>query len=196
MACSHRFLNELIPDWEIEYLFVGTFNPEWDSPNGNNANYFYGRSTNDFWYILPQVFGGKNLMDKRFQKETLKDYLKNKKIGLTDIVERIDNVDFNIAQHKKDVFSFQDKEIEKYKIVFNDEIINLINRNTLRGIFFTRKVNNNSVLCQKWLEIRKYCEDKGVVRVAELVTPSRGYHSNGYTRDRKLQEWKIVILGN
>ena len=80
MACSHRFLNELIPDWEIEYLFVGTFNPEWDSPNGNNANYFYGRSTNDFWYILPQAFGGKNLMDKRSQKETLKDFLKNKKI--------------------------------------------------------------------------------------------------------------------
>ena len=40
MSCKHRFYDELIPEWEIKYLFIGTFNPSWGNQTGNNANYF------------------------------------------------------------------------------------------------------------------------------------------------------------
>lgn len=43
MPCPHRFLglhltDSLFPNWEVEYLFVGTFNPLWDRPDANNAD--------------------------------------------------------------------------------------------------------------------------------------------------------------
>ena len=56
MACRHRFYDKLSPDWELEYLFVGTFNPSWDFNNAEQADYFYGRNRNFFWRILPEVF--------------------------------------------------------------------------------------------------------------------------------------------
>ena len=53
MSCTHRFENQLIPNWEIEHLFIGTFNPSWDLNNAGQADYFYGRVRNNFWCILP-----------------------------------------------------------------------------------------------------------------------------------------------
>ena len=70
MSCKHRFYDKLIPSWEFEYLFIGTFNPEWNNPNGNNANYFYSRHTNDFWHILPEVFGDTSLMAKEKRSDS------------------------------------------------------------------------------------------------------------------------------
>jgi len=57
MPCEHRFLNDLIPNWELEYLFIGTFNPSWNNNNAVQADYFYGRVRNNFWCILPRSSG-------------------------------------------------------------------------------------------------------------------------------------------
>ncbi len=35
MDCKHRFINELLPNWKIKYLFINTFNPEWNNINNN-----------------------------------------------------------------------------------------------------------------------------------------------------------------
>ena len=93
MPCEHRFINELIPDWELEYLFVGTFNPSWNINNAIQADYFYGRNTNNFWCILPRVFGGENL--KYSNRETKVKYIKKKKIGITDLVRIVPMADIN-----------------------------------------------------------------------------------------------------
>lgn len=199
MACEHRFLKtgDLFPHWEIEYLFVGTFNPEWDKPNGNNAKYFYGRSTNDFWYIMPCVFQHKSLMSKNYRedKELLKGYLKKNKIGLTDLIEKIKNADFNVEEHRNDLFSFKDSKLEKYDLVFNRRIMEIINNNNnkLKGVFFTRQIQNSSIICERWKEIKNHCLNKNI-KAAELITPSRGYRRNGYTRDKKLSEWRKTII--
>ncbi len=40
MGCRHRLENQLIPNWELEYLFVGTFNPSWNYNNAEQADFF------------------------------------------------------------------------------------------------------------------------------------------------------------
>jgi G:T/U-mismatch repair DNA glycosylase len=198
MACNHRFIEELIPEWEIEYLFVGTFNPEWDK-SSNNASYFYGRHTNHFWYIMPQVFRDMSLMDKEYRnnKKFLKDYLKSKKIGLTDLIRSIEDAE-NKDEHRRCILSYRDKDLEKFKkIKYNEEIFNLIDKNlqSLKkgGVFLTRQIGREiSQINEKWEDIKRYCKSKGI-KVDELVTPSIGYRSNGYNRNKKLEEWKNII---
>ena len=80
MPCRHRFINDINPLGQLKYLFVGTFNPSWDRPQGDDANWFYGRQYNDFWFIMPQVFGLDNLMPQEFR--TNRNFLMNPKNGL------------------------------------------------------------------------------------------------------------------
>lgn len=193
----HRFFKEdQIPDWDVEYLFVGTFNPEWNRKDQNNANYFYGRYTNDFWYIMPQVFYKDNLMDKKYREDKifLKSFLKENKIGITDLILKIENVDeFNII-HNNDILSFKDKKLEKYDLKFNTEnILKIIDQNKLKGVFFTRKIQEKSIICQNWITIKNYCISKSI-NAGELITPSRGYRRNGFNREKKLETWKSVII--
>ncbi len=42
-----------MPDWEVKYLLLGTFNPE----GGEMVNYFYGRQRNQTWCLLSEIFG-------------------------------------------------------------------------------------------------------------------------------------------
>lgn len=193
----HRFINEnhLIPDWEIEYLFIGTFNPEWNREDHNNANYFYGRYTNDFWYIMPQVFYKESLMDKKYREDKLilKSFLKENKIGITDLILKIENVNEYNMTHNKDILGFKDNDIEKYEIVFNtNNILKLIERNNLKGVYFTRQLQAKSTICQNWLIIKNHCMSK-YINADELITPSRGFRKNGFNRDKKLELWRNII---
>ena len=194
MTCNHLLIDELIPNWDVEYLFIGTFNPKIE---GNNANYFYGRSNNDFWYILPQVFNKESLIDRKYRedKDYLKSFLKTNKIGLTDLISKIANVDENNSDHQKFILSYKDKDLERYELVFNTEhIIKLIDKNNLKGVYFTRQIDLHlKNICQHWMEVKNHCIAKSI-DAFELVSPSRGYRSNGYNRDKKLQVWRNVIL--
>ncbi len=42
-----------IPTWKINYLLVGTFNPN----GGEQVNYYYGRKTNMTWKLVSSIFG-------------------------------------------------------------------------------------------------------------------------------------------
>jgi len=194
MSCKHRFYNELLPTWGFDYLFIGTFNPEWNNPNGNNANYFYGRHTNDFWYILPKVFGDSNLMkkEKRTDKNILIGYLKTRRIALTDIIIEVKNVEQENELHFNDIISVKDKNLEKYELIFNSEIFKLL-KNNLKGVFFTRQYESKSTICNQWKLIKDRCLELSIP-TSELVTPSRGYRSNGYNREKKINEWRNIIL--
>ena len=194
MSCKHRFYDDLIPAWEFDYLFIGTFNPEWDHPKGNDAKYFYGRYTNDFWHILPKVFGDEDLMskEKRENKELLISYLKSRRIALTDLVTEVKNVEKENERHFRDITGFKDKDLEKYELVFNDKIFDLLKK-SLKGVFFTRGYESNTRIGRQWKAIREKCEERSIP-CAELVTPSRGYRRNGYTREKKISEWKKSIF--
>ena len=51
LKINHQ-LNHLIPNWEVEHLFIGTFNPT----GGDTVTYFYGREKNFFWKIISEIF--------------------------------------------------------------------------------------------------------------------------------------------
>jgi hypothetical protein len=74
MSCHHRFLglhnpNSLLPNWEFDILIIGTFNPKWNFSNGQNAEYFYGRTRNNyFWDVLPMVFEKDGLRNENVKK--------------------------------------------------------------------------------------------------------------------------------
>src|SRR5215203_5976178 len=101
MPCNHRFIDDLIPNHPVRYLFVGTFNPCWYNPNGNNANWFYGRRTNDFWYIMPQLFQHESLMPGQFRnnREFLINWCGDHNIGITDLVTSIEDADEANHEH-------------------------------------------------------------------------------------------------
>jgi hypothetical protein len=57
MSCDHRFKTDLMieyADWDVHTLFIGTFNPCWESKN-NYANWFYGRTSNNGFNFVRQI---------------------------------------------------------------------------------------------------------------------------------------------
>ena len=143
MSCKHRFFDELIPTWKLQYLFIGTFNPEW-SDNNSDAVYFYGRKRNNFWGILPNIFGG-NSMKGCEDKVQMKAYIKNKNIGITDLISCVVNVDEGDLRDK-DLLTkgFSDNVLNKLDLEFSTyQILELIekNKDTLKGVYFTRSTS-------------------------------------------------------
>ncbi len=174
MPCKHRFYSELIPKMmDAEYLFVGTFNPEWKNPNGNNASWFYGRETNLFWCICPHAFNERCLIDKG-EKEW-REFCSKNKIVITDLVSEITNVDSNSPEDVKAINSFSDAALDKMQFVSNAQhIIKYIKsgNHNLKGVFLTRKTDRGIPnLWREWQSIVEECTRQGI-HSAALQTPS------------------------
>ena len=190
MACRHRFYDKLSPDWELEYLFVGTFNPSWDFNNAEQADYFYGRNRNFFWRILPEVFENESLKNNHLIDKI--EYLRKNKIGLTDLIISVDNAN---ESSKVDVdnltIGFSDNVLNNYILEFNTEnIINLITKNSkpIKGVFLTRStLNNINQIRDEWAEIERFCL-KNKINTNRLLTPARNYSV------RKVIDWQNKIL--
>lgn len=190
MPCNHRFLKELNPDWEINYLFVGTFNPEWNYNNAHEADYFYGRSRNNFWCILPRVFGEESLKEQ--SKEEKIKFLKRNKIGITDLISCINNAnEKNDGDIKKITEHFSDHILNKYDLEFNvQNIIKTIENNPIKGVFLTRStLNGIGNIAREWQKIVDYCMDKKI-HCERLMTPAP--YRGGC--ERKVDLWKNKII--
>lgn len=192
MSCPHRFENQLIPDWKIEHLFVGTFNPGWDFNNAVQADYFYGRQRNNFWCILPNVFGGNNLKNKNLT--TKLDYIQTKRIGITDLVVKVINADINNPTDVANLTTkFSDRTLNEYQLMFNTENIkNLISNNlkTIKGVYLTRStLNGINQIAANWLEIEKFCKINSIY-TGRLLTPAN--YGGGCLL--KAKDWTEKIL--
>lgn len=196
MPCPHRFQNDLYPNWEIDYLFVGTFNPAWDRPNGNNADWFYGRYTNDFWYIMPQVFGFDNMMHLRNDREALVTWCRANRVGITDLFQCIEDANAQNPQHLNLINGVLDDALEEFENITRTNITRLIRQiPSLKGVYLTRYCNNLNLggeILNAWQTVAKECLKLGIPSEC-LVTPSRGYHV--ITRDQKIQDWQEIIFG-
>lgn len=193
MSCVHRFSEELIPQWEIKYLFIGTFNPSWNprDPKNPEAVYFYGRNRNNFWAIIPNIFGGRSL--KGMSKDVLVEYTKSKKIGITDIINSVINADATSSTDVDNLTKgFSDAVLNKYDLEFStDLIIELIekNKSTLEGVYFTRSTSNGiNKIWKEWLKIEKLCIEYSI-KSAALITPAN--YKGGV--ERKTIIWEKFI---
>lgn len=194
MPCNHRFIQDLYPSYRLNYLFVGTFNPAWNKPNGNNAKWFYGRRTNSFWRILPESFGHLNLNSSPNieNPKVWKEYCEKNGIGITDLIESI--IDANENDHNQKVMSFLDEELETFKHIQFTNIPDIIkaNSSTLCGVYLTRychTLNENSILFRRWNEIKILCKETNV-HSACLITPSNGFM---LPLKEKINIWKSTI---
>ena len=174
MSCTHRFENQLIPNWEIEHLFIGTFNPSWDLNNAVQADYFYGRVRNNFWCILPRVFGGDNLKHCDLARKL--EYIQHHKIGITDLIKKVINAEItNETDISRLTTGFSDNVLNDYQLEFNlENIKNLISRNIkiIKGVYLTRStLNGINQIADGWNDIEKFCK-KNNIHTEKLRTPA------------------------
>jgi hypothetical protein len=176
MSCPHRFLglhitNSLFPDWEFDTLIIGTFNPEWKFSKGQNADYFYGRtSRNYFWDVLPEVFGFDKLRNSN--KDKWIKFLKKNKIGLTDLLLNIgDAVDSNTV-HYNYLKTKADINIAKFSdLVWNtNNITSLIKQGKIKSIYITNL--SSPVKFEEQFNIIKSAAIDYNIIFERLVTPS------------------------
>ncbi len=196
MPCNHRFQNELTTHtYPLNYLFIGTFNPEWNNPNGNNANWFYTRSRNSLWHILPMATIGASLMGFRQETNFLKEWCSNHGIGFSDLVKIVLDADEDNTQHFADIIGFQDQILENYNLAGTDlEDLILENAETLRngGVYLTRydhTMPQDGQIIGFWNTVKQLCLELNIP-VNCLVTPSNGYR---LTRDLKVEMWQETL---
>lgn len=197
MPCEHRFINDLYPGGQLKYLFIGTFNPSWDRPQKDNANWFYGRQYNDFWFIMPQVFGQQSLMYREFRTNRL--FLMNwcikNNIGLTDIITNIQDGDIKNDEHRNIILSVKDNAFDTFEQIIPTDIQAIINANatTLCGVYLTRYEHTllaDGIIYNSWANIKNTCKNLNIY-CHDLVTPSRQFRA--LKRIHKLNDWKNII---
>ncbi len=195
MPCNHRFREDLYPDYRLKYLFVGSFNPGWNNPNGNNATWFYGRRSNSFWRIMPNVFGHDNMNKAYYRRNThiWKSYCTDNGIGITDMIEII--FDANEPEHQQLILGFQDDQIESFRAFRLTDIPGIIEKNSksLCGVYLTRychTLDQGGIFSRRWNEIVGLCKNLEI-HSACLVTPSNGYMM---PVNEKIKEWQKEII--
>lgn len=173
MACKHKFIEYLTLerlDFEPTTLIVGTFNPEW--PEGNYAEWFYGRTSNNyFWDVLPRIISpGLNL--RQDGPDVWKKFCSEHKIAITDLIASINDADRNNSLHQKILGKFRDTDIS---ISFHDiertNIVGFMERfPSIKQVYLTRQFGN-PFYDGLWAPIEDYCKAAGIY-FAGLLTPS------------------------
>jgi hypothetical protein len=178
MACRHKFesyLNLERLDFTPSTLIVGTFNPSW--PESNKAEWFYGRThdekgnqNNNFWDVLPRVYGEKSLIN--LMPEDWKCFCKRNNIAITDLIISIEDANKSNPQHEKFISTYSDKAIAtKFKKQTPVNIVDLLTSNpSIRNVYLTRGTGNG-LWNKLWKPVVKYCNQNGITSNT-LLTPS------------------------
>lgn len=167
---QHKFINhQLRPNTET--LIIGTFNPETEN---NKADFFYGRSRNFLWRLLPIALNEEDL--KTSSKEKKAQFLFKYKINFTDVISEI-------KVHKGQESNYNDDYIDNKVTQWRNIISEMDKLKHLKRVCFTRKTFSGVPNIKKQIEaVEKYCAQKNIFFKA-LMTPSRGY------TQEKQKEW-------
>ena len=171
----HRFLNHQINP-KTETLIIGTFNPE---TADNDAEFFYGRSRNYQWRLLPTAFGETDL--KGVSEQEKLEFIRKYKIDLTDLIEEIQVEEGQEANYYD---GYIDNKVTRWR-----NIIGLIDTlPNLKRVCFTRKTFSDISNMKMQLDaIQQHCKNKEIPFKA-LTTPARFY------REDKQTEWTNFLL--
>lgn len=181
MPCNHKLQNELYLegiDYKPDTLIVGTFNPEW--PAGNQAEWFYGRThdeygnqNNNFWEVLPRLYGHRNLINDT--PEEWKTFCRDKSIAITDLVYTINDAIQGNPAHEAILRTYGDKEIaEKFNQQVPVDIVRILQANpSIQNVYLTRSASGK-LWGKLWTPIRKHAGNHPNIRIQPLITPS-GY---------------------
>ena len=194
MPCNHKFQNELkleLIDHEPTTLIVGTFNPAW--PVDNTAAWFYDTSaTRYFWDVLPRLYGEGSLVNAT--QGEWKQFCRDKKIAITDLISSIDDADEDNPEHPKILASYSDKAIAYNfdDFGFVDIVDILRSRPTIRNVYLTRGITE-AFWKHIWNPVMQYC-NRNDLHERKLLTPadSAQYQHEAYNEQHK--EHKIPLI--
>lgn len=173
-SVKHRFLDHQI-DPDTETLIIGTFNPE---AIDNDAEFFYGRSRNYLWRLLPTAFNEKDL--KGASKSEKLEFIKKYKIDLIDLIEEITVDEGQEA-------NYYDGYIDNKVTRWNNIVAVIDSLQNLKRVCFTRKTFSDIPNMKKQLEaIQQHCDNKQIP-FKVLTTPARFYEG-------KQTEWTGFFL--
>lgn len=177
---DHQFKKEIfyLPKWEVEYLFIGTFNPS----GGEKVPYYYGRKKNRFWKLLSEVF--KIELDPN--DSSFFENLDRLKIGCIDIIDSISYPEVYEDRVSGKGYSDNVLFLSKVKKDYNTEnILDIISKNKLQKVFFTN--SGGSLRKEQKLELEKI---QSVCEVIYLCSPS----PVNPNRDNCLDDYKQRII--
>jgi G:T/U-mismatch repair DNA glycosylase len=158
----HRFQSHSIhPDTET--LIVGTFNPEAEA---NEADFFYGRSRNFLWRLLPTALGSEDLKGRL--KEEKINFIRQHRIDFVDLIAQVE-VDAGEEANYDDIY------LDSKKPKLNDVVAELGKLPNLKRVCLTRKtLAGIPHMKAKVDEIQHYCAANGI-DFSLLKTPARTY---------------------
>lgn len=178
--CTHKFINDLqleYIEWEVNTLFIGTFNPGCCAEEDNAAAWFYGRTQNNmFWDTLGFIYENNPMLGQQGNPELWLSFCKRNKLAVTDLISKINNVNLNGQDYQNLCNGFSDARLQPYILngqVVSSGIENLINNSPklkdLKCVYLTRATTNRAwnIL---WRPIQQCCRVKKI-HVAKLTTP-------------------------
>jgi G:T/U-mismatch repair DNA glycosylase len=167
---KHKFHNHLINP-ETQILIIGTFNPDTEN---NPAEFFYGRSRNFLWRLLPTAFNFNDLKGK--SKADKLDFISKEKIDFVDLIT-------SVAIEEGNETNYNDAYIDSRVLEWRDILAELKRLKKLKKVCFTRKSFSDIPEMKKKIEeVKDYCDNNGIP-FEYLTTPARFY------REDKQQEW-------
>lgn len=173
---KHRFLQHY-PLIGKKILILGTFNPDLAS---NKAEFFYGRSKNYFWTLLPAMFSTPSLKAQSVQDKL--SFLQKYEIELSDLI-------LSVNMQKSDLTQYADEKLSNVEQWNTDNIIKTLKKGTTKEVYFTRKTFANVTNIQEQIKkIEAFCIENDL-RFRYLPTPSR------FVNEHKIQEWKECFFG-
>jgi G:T/U-mismatch repair DNA glycosylase len=172
MLIKHKFLDKY-PIEGKKILIIGTFNPDTIC---NPAKFFYGRSKNYFWTLLP-----KTLKQESLQKSSPEEriaFLQRNQIELTDLV-------YSAILTEDEIGDYSDATLDKNIKDWNtDNIKKALEKGETKCVFFTRKTFSGVPNIKKRImEIEDFCK-KRQIKFCLLPTPAR------FTNRTKMTEWE------
>lgn len=166
-----------IPKWNINYLLVGTFNPN----GGEQVNYYYGRKTNMTWKLVSSIFGEEiNPNNPNFIQLLIKY-----KIGCIDLISSVTCDEAKIPHIIGNGYS--DSKIINKKVIreYNTVIINKLSKSNPNLQIFTTWGKGSNL--KEWrLEVGKIKIKSKLLSPSMAARVPRGVNKFDYV----LNDWK------
>lgn len=185
----HRFYDELSnlennpPSGKYDTLIIGTFNAADQSNLDNEAEWFYGRKKNEFWYLYPQMRGNRSLHTRENPNlssielaNIWKNYCHETSTIIIDLYKYIGN---NLTNHADESIKNPEDFIPfNYKMAFNEV--------SFKNVLFTWKSTDlSSTLGLLKAEFDQWFKSKGA-RTMHMLTPSYAFPKS---KEYKLTSW-------
>lgn len=172
---AHKLLNHQI-DPSAETLIIGTFNPNIEK---NDADFFYGRSKNYLWTLLPIALGASSLKGKTKLEKI--EFIQKYKIDFIDLISEIVIQDDEKLDYTDTLL---DGKVSKWANVI--EAISKLKH--LKRIGFTRRTFTGVPNIREQIKkIKNHAEEQGIT-FKFFTTPARFYNQ------QKQEEWDQFFM--